>query len=747
MTLVCFALLLVLALLGLPLFLVILGSTLVGQHAVGLRAPVIFVEIFDKIVDNPIFLTIPLFAHAGFVLSHSRAPARLVELSRAALGWLPGGAAVVTIVACALFTAFTGASGVTIIALGGLLLPLLAREGYPEPFRLGLVTTGGSLGLLFPPSLPLIVYALIASSIAPVPVDTLFLAGVLPGVLLMAVLAGYGVWVSRGAPARERRTFEPRRVLRAALAARYELPIPFLLVGGIYGGFVTVPQAAALVAVYVSLVEVFVYRDVAVGSFLKVTVQSMVLVGGILTVVMGALALTNFLTDQEIPRKILAAMGEAFTGKVAFLFALNAFLLVVGCLMDIYSAILVVVPLVLPIALRFGIDPVHLGIVFLTNLEIGYSTPPVGINLFISSLRFRRPLVEVYRASVPFIACLLASLVAITYVPWLSLSLVRRAEGTGTAEVVWKRRDGLGGSSGRGAMRWSPRARDSAVEWNAVAAPDAAAAADAREDLVLVYRPLDPADLDAIRAGTRAVRCSFELGRPSGEGWRLAARWEAEVARLGDLAGLTKEPEGFSARPASPPFPAIDLRAENWSAGRLEIEGAGDGRVRGTLRGAAVWFPGEAGAPEQIFDVEVAFDCPAELDVIAFRPPGPGARSREIPDIRALARRREGGGLALVLERTRSRPFDLSTSWTVDSPSPDAMAGLETGLDRFRVGMEDLREDEFPGEGATVHLARLRIDSTAGGLLAGRVEAVLRGERETFDVEVRFTVPLRQIER
>ena len=348
------------ALLGLPLFLVLLGTTYLGQRAVDLAPEVMLVEIFDKLTENPIFLTIPLFAHAGFVLSAGKAPARLVELVRATLGWLPGGPAIVCVVTCALFTAFTGASGVTIIALGGLLLPLLLREGYAERYGLGLVTTGGSLGLLFPPSLPLIVFALIASGAAPVAVDSLFLAGLLPGALLLFVLGLHGAWVQRGSQSAERTPFQLSRALAALRANAAELPIPLLIGVGVFGGYVTVPQAAALVAAWVTLVELWVHKDLDLPALARVTVQSQAMVGAILVIIMAALALTNFLTDQEIPRQLLAAIETRIDSKLSFLIALNVFLLGVGCVMDIYSAILVVVPLVMPIALRFGVDPLHL---------------------------------------------------------------------------------------------------------------------------------------------------------------------------------------------------------------------------------------------------------------------------------------------------------------------------------------------------------------------------------------------------
>ena len=566
----------VLALLGLPLFLVILAITLLGQDSVGLQAPVIFVEIFDRITDNPIFLTIPLFAHAGFVLSESRAPERLVELSRSALGFLPGGSSLVALFACALFTAFTGASGVTIIALGGLLLPLLLQERYSERFSLGLLTTGGSLGLLFPPSLPLIIFALIASNIAPVPVETLFIAGFVPGLLLLLALGLYGSVVGARTPRQERTPFQPARVLRAVRAAAFELPVPVIVIGGIFGGFLTLAQAAAAVALYVSFVEVYVYRDLDVRKLGKVTVESMVMVGGVLIIIMAALAMTNLLTDQEIPRRILEAMRGHLTSPLAFLLFLNLFLLAVGCLMDIFSAILVVVPLVLPIALDFGIDPVHLGIIILANLEIGYSTPPVGINLFIASLRFRRPVVALYSASLPFLGILLVCLGFITYLPGLSLGLVRALEGTSSVEVAWARRSERGTVAGEATLRWGLRTAEG-LEWEDTAPPHDGAA-EARSSDLQLHVTADDSGLEPL--------LRFELARAEAETWSVTARWSAPGASVEELTGFRGSLEDGRVREATflPPDPvirALELEPGNWTAGEVEIRrGHGKSRAR-----------------------------------------------------------------------------------------------------------------------------------------------------------------------
>jgi C4-dicarboxylate transporter DctM subunit len=331
----------------------------------------------------------------------------------------PGGLAVVALVSCAVFTAFTGASGVTIVAMGGLLLPALLKDGYQKRFNLGLLTASGSLGLLFPPSLPLIIYGYVAS----VSVDQLFLAGILPGIFLVVVLSSYGLRRGRkDGVTRDR--WSLGAIVSGVRGAAWEVPLPFIVLGGIYGGVFTVTEAAAITAFYALVVEVFIYRDVAIRKLPAIVAESMTLVGGILVILACALGLTNYLIDAEVPMQILERMQQYISSKYTFLLILNVFLLIVGCLMDIFSALIVVVPLIVPVALGFGVDPVHLGIVFLTNLEIGYLTPPVGLNLFISSYRFNEPVLSLYAASIPFLLLLLAALLVITYVPAISLFLV-----------------------------------------------------------------------------------------------------------------------------------------------------------------------------------------------------------------------------------------------------------------------------------------------------------------------------------
>jgi tripartite ATP-independent transporter DctM subunit len=412
--------LVVVALLGAPLFAIIGAIAMMSFAGAGIDTSAVIVELY-RISSNPTLVAIPLFTFAGYMLAESNAPTRIVNLARAFFGWIPGGFGIVALATCALFTAFTGASGVTIVALGGLLYPILLSERYGERFSLGLVTTSGSLGLLFPPSLPLILYAVIGK----VSVDQLFIAGLLPGFLLLITLALYSI--RHGVRMQVPRTeFSVKAALSASRNAIWELPLPVLIIGGIYTGLFTATEAAAITAFYVLVVEVFVYRDIKLFSDVpRVMRESMLLVGAILMIIGTAMGLTNFLVDDEVPMRLFELTKTFISSPAAFLVVLNLFLIVVGMMMDIFSAIIVVVPLIIPIAAAYGIHPVHLGIIFLTNLEIGYLTPPVGLNLFISSLRFGKPVFTVVRSIIPFIAILVVALLIITYVPDLSLLLIR----------------------------------------------------------------------------------------------------------------------------------------------------------------------------------------------------------------------------------------------------------------------------------------------------------------------------------
>ena len=412
-------LLVVLSLAGTPLFAIVAAVGLLAFHAAGIDTAALIIEL-NRLADFPALIAIPLFTFAGHVLAESKAPQRLMNLVQAIFGWLPGGLAVVAICTTAVFTAFTGASGVTIIALGGLLYPSLLRQGYPENFSLGLMTTSGSLGLLFPPSLPIILYALVAK----VSLDTLFLAGLLPGILLVVVLSAYSIRVGMNAKV-ERIPFALTNVWKALKDAAWELPLPILVIGGIYGGVFTAAEAAAVTAFYALVVEVFIRRDLKLfGDIGRIIRESMMLVGAILIMLGAALGLTNYLIDQEIPNALFNMINQYVDNKIVFLLILNAILLGIN-MFEVFSAIIIIVPIIIPIAMKYEVNPIHLGIMFLMNLEIGYMIPPLALNLFLASSTFRKPLPQIYRAVLPFLLLLLAVLLLITYVPDVSLALTK----------------------------------------------------------------------------------------------------------------------------------------------------------------------------------------------------------------------------------------------------------------------------------------------------------------------------------
>jgi len=404
---------------GAPLFAVISALTLLLLFSGQIDSSAMIIEMY-RMATTPILVAIPLFTFAGYLLSESGAPKRLIRLSDAILGWLPGGLSMIALVTCAIFTALTGATGLTIIALGGILFPAMLQGRYPEKFSLGLLTTSGTLGLLFPPSLPLIIYAIVAK----VRIDQLFLAGILPGILLLILLSSFSIYkaIISDVPRKRFNLFEVFQALKGMI---WELPLPVVVLGGIYSGYFAVSEAAAITAVYVLLIEVVIYRDIKWQELPKVMRKSMVLVGGILIILGAALGLTNYLIDEQVPMKIMDLIKVHIESPIVFLVVLNFFLLAVGCIMGTFSALIVVVPLIPPIAQAYGIHPLHLGIILLTNLEIGASIPPLGINLFISSIRFEKSILRLYLASLPFIGVLLCALAIITYLPWLSLVLLK----------------------------------------------------------------------------------------------------------------------------------------------------------------------------------------------------------------------------------------------------------------------------------------------------------------------------------
>lgn len=420
------AIVIVLALFGMPLFVAILSLAITGFYFSGIELSVISIEIY-RLTNTPLLLALPLFTLAGYLLSHSKTSQRLVRLSRAFLGWLPGELVIVSLVTCALFTAFTGATGITIVALGALLYPALKRERYSKQFSLGLVTTSGSLGLLLPPSLPLIIYAVIVQQMdlgVSVTINDLFIAGILPSMLMIFFIILWSAWANRNIviPTTQ---FNKNEAFAAFKDAIWEIPLPFIVLGGIYGGIFAISEAAAITALYVLVVEMFIYKEVSVKELPEIAKESMLVVGGILLILGVSLALTNYLIDAEIPGKLFNWVKQHIHSPLTFLLFLNILLLILGAILDIFSALVIMIPLIVPLAIGYGIDPVHLGIIFLANMQLGYFTPPVGMNLFIASYRFNRPINDIYKATIPFFFVLLAAVLIITYWPALSLVLIR----------------------------------------------------------------------------------------------------------------------------------------------------------------------------------------------------------------------------------------------------------------------------------------------------------------------------------
>ncbi len=417
--------LLILAALGAPLFALIAAIALLGFGASGQPGTAVAIE-FYRLADMPALIAIPLFTLAGYLLAESQAPRRLVRLTNALFGWLPGGLAIVAVCACAFFTAFTGATGVTLVALGAVLYPAMRQAQYEERFSLGLLTSAGSLGLLLAPSMPLILYGVVAQQFhttPPVAIDALFKAGLLPSLLMIALLALYSGWHARGVP---RAPAQARGELWAAIKdAAWELPLPFVILIGIYAHVLAPSEAAAATALYVLIVTVLVRREIKFAELPRVIREAMLLVGAILIVLGFSLALTNWLIDADVPEQLFGWLQSGISSKLGFLLVLNAFLLVFGMLLEGFPAIIILVPLVLPIAIHYKVDPVHLGIIFLANLQIGIFLPPAGMNLFIAAARFNKPATTIIRACLPFYAILLLCVLIITYVPELSLALAR----------------------------------------------------------------------------------------------------------------------------------------------------------------------------------------------------------------------------------------------------------------------------------------------------------------------------------
>ena len=407
------------ALAGAPIFTVLAGAAVFLYMVAAFDPATVPLYAYD-LATEPHLPSIPLFTLTGFILAQGQSSERLLRVFRALVGWMPGGTAVVCAVVCAFFTIFTGGSGVTILALGGLLLPALLKDGYRDRFSVGLLTASGSLGLLLPPAMPLILYAIVAQT-AP---ENLFIGGILPGVLLIGLVAAWGMreGILTGAG---RHAFAWAEARRALWTAKWELALPAVVLGALLSGRATLVETSALTALYAAIVTGLVHRDFRLGSGLQQAFREcVVLIGGVLIILAVAKGFTAYMVDVDIPFRLLEWTQSRIESPLLFLLALNVFLLIVGCVMDIFSAIVVVVPLISAIGAAYGIDPVHLGIIFIANLELGYLTPPVGLNLFLASYRFDRPLLDVYRASVPLLVILGIGVLVITYVPWLTLGLL-----------------------------------------------------------------------------------------------------------------------------------------------------------------------------------------------------------------------------------------------------------------------------------------------------------------------------------
>ncbi len=411
-------LLIVAAVMGTPIFVSLGGAALLLFWGDGVTVAAIPTETY-RIVASPIFPTIPLFTLAGFILSEGHTSERLVRVFRALFGWIPGGLAVAATLLCAFFTTFTGASGVTILALGGLLLPVLLKSGFREDFSTGLLTSTGSLGLLLPPSLVVILYGVIAH----VPIIDMFKAGLVPGSLLVAPICLACMWQGFKTGA-GRAPFRLREAAAAIWIAKWEVIMPILVLVLIFGGFCTLVEASAVLVVYALIVEALIYRDLSVQVIVTMLVKCAALVGGVLIILGVAMGLTSYLVDAQVPMHATTWAARHVHTKWLFLLALNGGLIIVGCLMDIYSALVVVVPLILPVAESFGVHPAHLGIIFLANLQLGYLTPPVGMNLYFASFRFERPLTKISRDALPFLFIMAAVVLLVTYIPWLTIGVL-----------------------------------------------------------------------------------------------------------------------------------------------------------------------------------------------------------------------------------------------------------------------------------------------------------------------------------
>ena len=403
---------------GAPIFIVLSGFGILFFWYDYVPISAVIAESY-RIVVSPHLATIPLFTLAGYFLAESKASDRLINVFKASFGWMPGGTPVIVLLICGFFTALTGGSGVTILALGGLLFPMLSKDGYRKNFSLGLITASGSIGLLFPPSLPLILYGVTAG----ISIKSIFLAGIIPGIFLIIILSGWS-YFSGEVKENKKDVFNAKNALDSCWATKWELFIPLIVLYGIFGGHAKLVETAAFTVVYVFVVETFIYKDLNLYEIPSIIISCATLVGGVLIIIGSAMGLTSYMVDAQIPMTILAFMKDIVHSKYLFLILLNIFLLIIGCLMDIFSAIIIVVPLIAPLGIHYGIDPIHLAIIFIANLELGYLTPPVGMNLFLSAYRFEEKMPVIYKSTLPYFIVLLIAVLVITYFPPLTLWLV-----------------------------------------------------------------------------------------------------------------------------------------------------------------------------------------------------------------------------------------------------------------------------------------------------------------------------------
>jgi len=412
------ALVFLLLILGQPLYILIGSVTAYCYYFFGGGELQVIIEDIFYAGNREIILAIPLFILAGNIMTHGSISNRLIELARTLTAAIPSGLAISAVLSCAVFAAISGSSPVTLIAVGSIMYPALLKAGYDKDLSMGILTAGGTLGIIIPPSIPMIIFAIMAQ----VSVTEMFIAGIGPGILLVSILIIYALVRGSGT----RGTFSLAESITASKRGVLALLMPLVILGGIYSGFFTATESAGVALVYALVVELFIHREISFKQLPKIFTQSAEMLGTLFLILILAVSLNKFMTYEEIPQNLVAIMRDFVTSPIGFLIMVNIMLLVVGCVMDIMSAILVMAPLLTPIAIHYGIDPVHFGIIMIVNLEIGYLTPPVGINLFVASGIFKESIGRMIRAVIPLVLVLLIGLILITFVPEISLIFLDR---------------------------------------------------------------------------------------------------------------------------------------------------------------------------------------------------------------------------------------------------------------------------------------------------------------------------------